>query len=156
MNTVTHWHKAPWGVVSVQIPPSCLFSLILPLSLDSFSDMPAQAHLAAHVLPPALPCPPFTFLPCDISMATWKETSVLGEQCGEVGCYGWGGHGRRRVDRATGVRSMPAQRDRGIPGLATTELGLNVRGGHEQSGLLSHNEQSIWITQSSKTTEPHQ
>lgn len=99
MHTFTHTHmnthKAPWGVVSAQMPPlpsSLLLSLILSLSLDSFSDMPAQAHLAAHALPlhfPYLP-PPFTFLPCGISMATWKETSVLGEQCDGVGCFGWG------------------------------------------------------------------
>ncbi len=67
-------------------------------------------------------------------MATWKETSVLGEQCDGVGCLGWGGGQRiRRVQRAAGVHSMPTQGGQGISSLATAttaplELGLNVRG----------------------------
>lgn len=74
-------------------------------------------------------------------MATWKETSVLGEQCDGVGCFGgwWvgrgcsGGQRIRRVERAAGAHSMPTQGDRGIASLATAttaplELGLNVRG----------------------------
>lgn len=126
-------------MVSAQIPPLLPpFSHSLPPSLDSFSDMPAQAHLAAHVLPPAPPFPPFTFLPCDISMATWKETSVLGEQCDGVGCSGRGGGcsgeagGIRRVERATGVRGVPTQGDQGIAGnniLPPSELGLDGGGG---------------------------
>lgn len=92
LHTFTHSHKAPWGVVSAQMPP-LPFSLSLARSLDSFSDMPAQAHLAAHALPLhflSLPpsFSPFTFLPCGISMATRKETSVLGEQCDGIGCFG--------------------------------------------------------------------
>lgn len=73
-------------------------------------------------------------------MATWKETSVLGEQCDGVGCSGRGGGcsgeagGIRRVERATGVRGVPTQGDQGIAGnniLPPSELGLDG-GGAEQ------------------------
>lgn len=99
-----------------------LFSLPLSPSLDSFSDMPAQAHLAAHALPlhfPYLP-PPFTFLPCGISMATWKETSVLGEQCDGVGCFGW-----------EGVFRVEGAEDKGSRGIQYAHPG---RPGHRYAG----------------------
>lgn len=84
-------HKCPLS--SPPPPPPLILSYSLSPSLDSFSDMSAQAHLAAHS-PPARPLlHPFTFLPCGISMATWKETSVLGEQSNGVGCLGGEGVG---------------------------------------------------------------
>lgn len=110
--TPLHTHTRPHGEWCLHKcplfpPPAPPFSH--SLSLDSFSDMPAQAHLAAHALPlhfPYLP-PPFTFLPCGISMATWKETSVLGEQCDEVGCFGWGG--RQGLYRVEGAEDKEAR-----------------------------------------------
>lgn len=107
-------------------------------------------------------------------MATWKETSVLGEQCDSVGCSGYGGGSgffgaggaEAGAEGSREVHSMPPRGGQDIVGLAAAtpaplELGLNVRwmrgwGLLEQSGLLSHNEQSIRITQSSKTSETHQ
>lgn len=124
--TPLHTDTRPHGEWCLHKPPPLAsylssFTLILSLShslsLDSFSDMPAQAHLAAHAPPPppatplALPLPhslppslpPFTFLPCDISMATWKETSVLGEQCDGAGCKGWGGGCSKEAQDKEGI-----------------------------------------------------
>ena len=114
-NTVTHWHKSPWGVVSAQIPPSCLPFLILSLlPLTRFQTCRLKhTWLHTHSPPPPLPFPPFTFPPCDISMATWKETSVLGELCDGVGCPGRGGGCSGQAGVWGGWRGQPG--DRGVP-----------------------------------------
>lgn len=136
-------------------PPLLSFSLSHSLSLDSFSDMPAQAHLAAHTHPPRPPSthhpscssppsllpslPPFTFLPCDISMATWKETSVLGEQCDGAGCKGWGGgcskeaQDKKGIEGSGGCTVCPPRETRAPlawqqPPPPLSEVGLNARG----------------------------
>lgn len=132
-------------------PPLSSFLSFSLLSLDLFSDMPAQAHLAAHAPPPTttttLSVPsllPFTFLLCGITIATRKETSVLGEQCDGVGCSGYGGGSgfllreeqrTGRAARAAGRRAVCPPRggqDTAGPAAATaapSELGLNVREG---------------------------
>lgn len=86
-------------------------------------------------------------------MATWKETSVLGEQCDGVGCFGWGvvvGAEDKEGREGSGGTRRAHPGSRGIASLATAtttplELGsiVLICGGLEQSGLLSHNEQSI-------------
>lgn len=113
-------------MVSAQIPPPLpptsppllSFSLSLtPSPLTRFQTCRLK-HTWLHTLPllpprthpscsspPSLPpsLPPFTFLPCDISMATWKETSVLGEQCDGAGCKGWGGGCSKEAQDKEGI-----------------------------------------------------